>query len=148
MASELSAGLHLTMDARVQDPSVFSRHRLEELFSKLLVALDMKPLGEPHTYEVPVDPDVLKRVQETGEFADSGGVTSIQVITTSHIALHAWPLENFFSADVFSCRDYDSALALSIIRETLGVCSENTNVISRHKPAIGSTDHSVSYIGP
>jgi S-adenosylmethionine decarboxylase len=129
-----SAGLHVTMDAYVADPSVFTRAKLEELFAKLVRALEMKPLDKAMVYEVPCDPKVLERVKKTGKFEDEGGITSIQVISTSHLSLHAWPLQNFFSLDSFSCKDFNSDLALSIIRETLGVVSEETYVLQRRKP--------------
>jgi S-adenosylmethionine decarboxylase len=132
-----TAGLHITMDAYVRDPSVFTREKLENLFGKLITALDMKALDKAMVYEVPCDPAVLERVQKTGKFEDEGGITSIQVISTSHLSLHAWPLQNFFSLDAFSCKDFNADLALSIIRETLGVSAEDTTVLKRHKPEAG-----------
>ena len=130
-----SAGLHVMMDAFVVDPSVFTRSRLEILFGKLVTALDMKPLDKAMVYEVPCDPEVLERVQQTGVFEDEGGITSFQVISTSHMSLHAWPLQNFMSVDAFSCKSFDSELALSIIRAEMGVSTESTHVIPRYKPA-------------
>jgi S-adenosylmethionine/arginine decarboxylase-like enzyme len=128
------AGLHILMDAYVTDSTVFARAKLESLFAKLITALDMKALDKSVFYEVDVDPEVLERVKRTGKFEDSGGITGIQVISTSHLSLHAWPLENFFSLDCFSCKNFDSRLALSIIHETLGVSSASTQVIPRWKP--------------
>ena len=129
-----SAGLHIVMDAYVRDSSVFTRENIETLFVKLTAALDMKALDKPMTYEVPVDPAVLARVKATGKFEDEGGITSFQVISTSHMSLHAWPLQSFLSLDAFSCKDFNADLALSIIRESLGVTHENTTVIQRRKP--------------
>jgi S-adenosylmethionine/arginine decarboxylase-like enzyme len=133
-----SAGLHIVVDAKVTDSSVFTRERLEQLFAKLISALEMKPLDKAVFYEVPVDPEVLERVQRTGQFEDSGGITGMQVISTSHISLHAWPLQQFFSMDCFSCKSFDAELALGIIRETLGVVAESTHIIHRTKPSIAS----------
>src|SRR5271170_6443054 len=130
----MTAGQHITMDAYVAEPSVFTKERLETLFGKLVMALDMKALDKAMVYEVPCDPKVLERVKKTGKFEDEGGITSIQVISTSHLSLHAWPLQNFFSLDAFSCKDFNAELALSIIRETLGVVAEETNVVKRRKP--------------
>jgi S-adenosylmethionine/arginine decarboxylase-like enzyme len=122
------------MDARVADPSVFTQDRLEHLFERLITALEMKPLDKAMVYEVPVDPEVLERVKATGKFEDEGGITSIQVISTSHLSLHAWPLQSFFSLDSFSCKDFDAEVALDIIREEMGVIAESTHVIPRFKP--------------
>lgn len=132
-----SAGLHIVMDAYVQDASVFSQANIESLFATLTEALEMKALDKPMTYEVPVDPAVLERVKATGKFEDEGGITSFQVISTSHMSLHAWPLQRFFSLDVFSCKNFNHGLALSLIRKALGVSADNTTVLVRQKPLLG-----------
>ena len=135
-----SAGLHIMMDARVSDPSVFTRGQLEHLFGKLITALEMKPLDKAMVYEVPTDPEVLERVKQTGVFEDEGGISTVQVISTSHLSLHAWPLQKFFSLDAFSCKDFNSKLALSIIRETMGVIAESTHIVQRTKPSLYGAD--------
>lgn len=129
-----SAGLHIIMDAYVRDPAVFTRESIGGLFGKLTEALGMSALDKPMIYEVPVDPSVLERVRETGNFEDEGGITGVQVISTSHLSIHAWPLQRFLSLDAFSCKDFDSDLALGIIREALGVVSDSTHVLARFKP--------------
>jgi S-adenosylmethionine/arginine decarboxylase-like enzyme len=140
------AGLHITMDAYVRDPAVFTRERLESLFGSLIAALEMKALDKAMVYEVPCDPKVLERVKRTGVFEDEGGITSIQVISTSHLSLHAWPLQNFFSLDAFSCKNFNADLALSIIRETLAVTEEETFVLHRSKPSPGSRERRVQHV--
>ena len=87
-----SAGLHLTMDAYVKDPSVFTRVNLERLFAQLITALEMKPLDKILVYEVPEDPEVLERVKRTGIFEDEGGISTLQVISTSHLSLSTGPV--------------------------------------------------------
>jgi S-adenosylmethionine/arginine decarboxylase-like enzyme len=129
-----SAGLHIIMDAYVKDSSVFTEAGLTTLFAKIVAALEMKPLDKAVFYEVDVDPAVLERVKLTGNFEDEGGITGVQVISTSHLALHAWPLQNFFSLDAFSCKAFDAGLAINIIRETLGVLADETRVVARTKP--------------
>ncbi len=129
-----SAGLHIHLDAFVADVSVFTREKLEELFTKLVVALDMTALAPPVVYEVDVNPAVQARVKNTGVFEDSGGITSFQVISKSHLSLHAWPLDKFFSLDAFSCCDFDAPMAIAIIKETLGVTKARTRTIARWKP--------------
>jgi len=134
MGHTSSAGLHLIADGYVENPSVFTRETIERLFSQVVSALDMKALDLPHIYEVPVDPEVLKRVQETGKFEDEGGITAVCVISTSHLSIHCWPLQSFFSLDVFSCKSFNSDVAFSIIREVLGVKQANVTVLQRRRP--------------
>lgn len=140
-----SAGLHIIMDARVTDPSVFDKATLLSLFGKIVKALGMKPLDDVKVYEVPVDPAILARAKATGNFEDEGGISTLQVISTSHIALHAWPLQSYFALDAFSCKDYNAELALTIVRKALGVKSENTLVVERQKTGLDSTARNVQY---
>jgi len=129
-----SAGLHLIVDGYVEDPSVFTRETIEALLAQIVSALDMKALDLPHVYEVPVDPEVLRRVQETGKFEDEGGITAICVISTSHLSIHCWPLQKFFSLDAFSCKNFNADLAYSIIKEMLRVEKANVTVVQRRRP--------------
>jgi S-adenosylmethionine decarboxylase len=141
-----SAGLHIIMDARVADASVFTKERLIGLFEKIVTALDMKPLDKVHVYEVPVDPAILERVKRTGTFEDEGGISTIQVISTSHLSLHAWPLQNFFSCDAFSCKEFNAEYALNIIRDEMGVTGESTVVVRRRKPEPGAKVSRIQYV--
>jgi S-adenosylmethionine decarboxylase len=130
-----SAGVHVTVDAFVSDPDkVFKETHLQTLFTSLVSALDMKILHGPEFIEVPVDPEILRKSQESKEFLDEGGITGMCVISKSHIAIHCWPLQRFFSMDVFSCGDYDPEVALKIIRTHMGVQNESTHIINRRKP--------------
>lgn len=133
-----SAGLHLIMDARVEDSAVFTKEHLTRLFASIVEALGMQALGKIQVYEVPVDPAILARVKLTGNFEDEGGISTVQVISTSHLSLHAWPLQKYFALDAFSCKDFDADLAQRIIYESLGVRSANTLVVQRFKPEEGS----------
>lgn len=129
-----SAGTHVTIDAFVDDSSTFQAESLEKLFHRLVAALGMTILKGPEVIEVPVDPAILERAQETGVFEDEGGTTAFCVISTSHMSIHCWPLQKFFSADVFSCCDFEPMTALEIIREHMGVASEDVHVLRRRKP--------------
>jgi S-adenosylmethionine decarboxylase len=131
-----SAGVHVLVDAFVRDESVFNGAYLKDLFHELASALGMTILVGPDFIEVPVDPEVLRLSQETGEFADEGGITGMCVISKSHMSLHAWPLQKFFSMDVFSCADFDPEVALGIIRSRLNIDRESTHIINRKKPVV------------
>lgn len=134
---ESSAGVHLIMDGYVDDSAVFNQGYLEVMFSRIITALEMQPLDEARFYEVPVDPKVLERVKRTGKFEDEGGCSMLQVITTSHISIHTWPLQRFFSLDAFSCQDFNSELAQDIVTQYLAVIDHNTTVVKRRRPAPG-----------
>jgi S-adenosylmethionine decarboxylase len=72
--------------------------------TELVEALGMRCLAQPHTYEV------REEIRKLGvePFEDEGGVTGIAVLSTSHCAIHTWPLRSCFVMDVYSCRDFDN----------------------------------------
>jgi len=130
-----SAGIHVTLDAYVKDPSVFEKDKLTALFESVIKILDAKILAGPEFVEVPLDPGILRRSRESGEFHDEGGITSFCVINKSHVSIHAWPLQSFFSMDVFSCGTYLPHVVIDAICRRLGVKSASVNIIYRKKGA-------------
>lgn len=129
-----SAGVHLIVDGYVRDGAIFTKKTLEGLFFDMAKSLAMTIILGPSFIEVPVDSAVFKRAQETGVFEDEGGITGTCVISTSHMSLHAWPLQGFFSLDAFSCKSFDHEKALALVRKSLGVITDNVTVIHRRKP--------------
>ncbi len=129
-----SAGTHLIIDGYVKDASVFNAVALENMFRGLVDALGMTILKGPDFIEVPVDEEKLRNSQETGEFLDEGGITGTAIISTSHLSIHCWPLQKFFSLDSFSCKDFDASKALGIIEKVLDVEKANVTVLQRLKP--------------
>ena len=53
-------------------------------------------------------------------FEDEGGVTGVCVLSTSHCAIHTWPLRPFFVMDIYSCRDFDPAVVEQHLAKYLG----------------------------
>lgn len=131
-----SAGTHLTIDGYVRDPDLLDEGPLARMIIDLVDLLGMTILHGPTFVEVALDPAKLARAQETGVFEDEGGVTAFAVISTSHISIHCWPLQNFFSMDVFSCKDFDARTANEFVRDRLGVTACNDRAHYREKPAI------------
>jgi S-adenosylmethionine decarboxylase len=125
-----SAGRHLIIDGYVKDAAVFTSEKLTLLFQDLARALDMQIIQGPTFLEVELDPSKL----DTAVFQDEGGITGSCIISTSHMALHAWPLRGFFSMDVFSCKSFDTSQAMAVIHESLGLASTNILSIDRVKP--------------
>ena len=82
----------------------------------MVASLGMRCLGEPHTYEV--EEEIQKMHAEP--FEDEGGTTGVVVLSTSHCAIHTWPLRSFFVLDVYSCRDFDAKLVEQALQEHFG----------------------------
>src|SRR5256885_17060060 len=88
---------------------------VEQFLVDMIHALDMRCLGEPHTYEV--EEEIEKLGKEP--FEDEGGVTGVCVLSTSHCSIHTWPLRPFFVMDVYSCRDFDTMAVERFLAERL-----------------------------
>lgn len=89
--------------------------RIKTLLVSMVDLLGMRCLGQPHMYEV--EEEISKLGVEP--FEDEGGVTGVVVLSTSHCAIHTWPLRSYFVMDVFSCRDFDSALVEPMLKNFL-----------------------------
>lgn len=125
-----SAGRHLILDGYVKDAKVFDAPTLTEMFHSLVRALDMQLLLGPTFIEVPLDETKLS----SDVFRDEGGITGVAVISTSHIAIHCWPLRRYFSCDVFSCKEFDVAKAMGVLHEFMGLDVTNVTNLERVKP--------------
>lgn len=90
------------------DASLLSDPDAVRTFIKITIdKLGMRPLGEPTVHDVALD--ILKLGQEP--FDDEGGI-SVQLVgygtlSTSHLAIHTWPLRSEFHMDIYSCREFD-----------------------------------------
>jgi S-adenosylmethionine decarboxylase len=137
------AGRHITLDATVRNPEVFSHESLSAFFLGLVEKLGMEIIFGPVFKDVELSPEKLEAVQSGGGFQDEGGTTGMVVISTSHIAIHTWELRRFFQLDVFSCKDFDAPTALEYIYRTLGVdrasICEIVRYDERHRPDVLTT---------
>jgi len=128
------AGRHLIIDAYVQDGAILNNpEALCGLFDELVAELKMEYLQRPACYRVPVD---LGKLQN-GE--DDGGWSVICQVTTSHIALHGWPLRRAVMMDVFSCCEFDVDRAKKLIFDRLGVVDSRVVDLVRKDPRIKVT---------
>ena len=54
-----------------------------------------------------------------GEVKEDWGISGVVLIAESHIALHTFPEKEFFTLDIFSCKDFDVRMAVDIILDIL-----------------------------
>jgi S-adenosylmethionine decarboxylase len=112
------SGRHLKVLGR-GDPFRLRRpQEIRRFLEDLIRALEMRILGEPVVYEV--EQDIQKLGKEP--FEDEGGVTGIAVLSTSHVAIHTWPLRaktnrEMFVLDIYSCRDFKNSAVTVLVKE-------------------------------
>jgi S-adenosylmethionine decarboxylase len=109
-------GRHIKVLGKASADALRSVASVREFLTDLVFELGMRPLGDTHMYEVE------EEIQKLGvePFEDEGGVTGICVLSTSHCAIHTWPLRSFFVMDIYSCRDFDPAIVGEFIATRLG----------------------------
>lgn len=75
---------------------------------KLITLVGMRSLGKPTVHNVPLEIEKLGKEP----FEDEGGITTQVVgyhtLSTSHTAIHTWPLRKEFHLDIYSCKNFDA----------------------------------------
>src|SRR3954463_2770248 len=112
----MAHGRHIKVLGRGSPSRMGDVKTAENMLVDLIDGLGMRILGEPHMYEV--ETEIAKLGVEP--FEDEGGVTGVCVLSTSHCAIHTWPLRPFFVMDVYSCRDFDAAQVEGHLAARLG----------------------------
>ncbi|MCR4368693.1 MAG: adenosylmethionine decarboxylase [archaeon] len=99
-------GTHLMLDTFGCDQEALAdEEKIRTFLSELPDALGMKKLIEPLIVSYP-----------GGDTWDRGGITGIMLIAESHISIHTFPHDGFFTADVYSCKPFNINKALDLFR--------------------------------
>jgi S-adenosylmethionine decarboxylase len=103
----LSFGLHLMLEAyncpiEVLDDANVVYKFLDELPEKL----GMKKLIKPYVIHA-----------EGNSKRDPGGWTGFVIIQESHVSLHTFVKRKFVTIDVYSCKDFDTDMAIGYIKK-------------------------------
>jgi len=93
---------HLKILAKSNSDKLNDHNLLETMVNELIKAVGMRPLGDALIVDVPLE--IAKLDSEI--FEDEGGISIIRMLSTSHIALHAWPLREEIHIELYSCREY------------------------------------------
>ncbi len=56
-----------------------------------------------------------------GPKPEDWGVSGFVIIAESHISVHTFPERSYINVDVFSCKDFDTELALQEVRKTFSL---------------------------
>lgn len=97
---------------------------VKALFTSIVKTLHMTPVS-----------DCVSHV-----FPGSNGITAFQVIAESHISIHTWPEYNYFSFDVFSCKDFDDNALDALIHEAFPVAKKVRQIVHRGTLMMNETD--------
>jgi len=107
-------GRHLVVDGRADADLLRDRDHLERVLRNVAAVARMEVV-DLRLYVVPEIPEKVGRIP----FEDSGGVTGYAVLTTSHAAIHTFPLSGEYRFDLYSCKDFDPELVERLLVEHL-----------------------------
>ena len=154
----MDAGRHLILDCVLTEdsiPIVSSTEKMGEYLEKITEITGMTLVIPPISMKFPFSGEtqrLIKRLEEEGtsspvieEFKqhirhrdeDQGGVSAITVWLESHASLHSWPLDNYISIDLFSCKTFEYEEILEFTMEYMKLQTANIIVVDRkmNRPA-------------
>ncbi len=67
------------------------------------------------------------------ESFDKGGISGIVIIAESHISMHSFAEQEYLTVDIFSCKPFDTEVAISYLVEAFGAKKVEKNFIMRGK---------------
>lgn len=98
-------------------------HATSEL-SRVLRGLVAEGLGNSKT-AMQIAHDLKEREEE------SYGYSTLVMIAESHLSLHTFPEDKFFTFDCYSCKSFDADLVVSILKKHFGVVRANVQSVPR-----------------
>jgi S-adenosylmethionine decarboxylase proenzyme len=133
-------GPHLIVDGtRCDTQKLGDRILIEQILTDYPAAIGMTKIGGPYMFEYQA-PDPAY-----------SGVSGIVVIAESHIAIHTFPALDYFTMDIFSCKNFDHEKAIEYIKEALDVREMDRMLVQRglsfrgpHHGANGATDELIA----
>ncbi len=133
-------GPHLMIDgSRCDTRKLADRNIVEQVLNDYPTAIGMTKIGGPYMFEYQA-PDPAY-----------SGVSGLVVIAESHIAIHTFPELDYFTLDIFSCKNFDHELAIAYIRDAFSVGEMDRILLQRglsfkgpHHGRLGATDELIA----
>lgn len=111
--------MELILDMHQCDVSTFTKKKLVVYFVNLCKIISMKRHGKPIFWE------------DHGTIPHLHGISAIQFIETSNIVVHTLHLLNAVYINVFSCKEFDTNIALHFSKKYFVARKVSSKVISR-----------------
>src|SRR6185437_10624395 len=133
-------GPHLIIDgSRCNTRKLADRILVEQVLNDYPTAIGMTKIGGPYMFEYQA-PDPAY-----------SGVSGLVVIAESHIAIHTFPELDYFTMDIFSCKNFDHEKAIEYIRTAFDVEEMDRMLVQRglsfkgpHHGKNGATDELIA----
>ena len=103
-------GPHLIIDGSgCNTQKLADRIIIEQVLNDYPAAIGMTKIGGPYIFDYQA-PDPAY-----------SGISGFVIIAESHIAIHTFPELDYFTLDIFSCRNFDPELAIDYIKQAFEV---------------------------
>jgi S-adenosylmethionine decarboxylase len=113
-------GLHLTLDG--YDCLRESLMNLDQVYRFLDTCPDLIQMTK-------IMPPYVFKYQ--GKAESDWGLSGFVLIAESHISIYTFPDRNYLSLDIFSCKDFDTQVAVEYITDLFGIERHETNILNR-----------------
>ncbi|HEU4782518.1 MAG TPA: deoxyhypusine synthase family protein, partial [Ktedonobacterales bacterium] len=125
--------------SRCDTRKLADRILVEQVLNDYPAAIGMTKIGGPYMFEYQA-PDPAY-----------SGVSGLVVIAESHIAIHTFPELDYFTMDIFSCKNFDHEKAIEYIRTAFDVVEMDRMLVQRglsfkgpHHGKNGATDELIA----
>lgn len=113
-------GYHMTLDCHDANRALMmERYNVECFIKELVNRIDMIPIGGPWIEYTAADQE------------DKAGFTAVQIIVTSSITAHFIDATGDIYLDVFSCKEFDTAVVKAVVQEYFKPHSMRMNFLTR-----------------
>lgn len=118
-------GIELIIDMHNCDSSTFTRKSIKKYFNLLCEKIDMKPEKLCWWDDHGLEPELQQTEPHTK------GTTAVQFILTSNITIHTLDVLKNVYINVFSCKEFDTDLAMKFSEEWFKGKVVNSHIIER-----------------
>jgi len=118
-------GKELILDIHYCDSEFFTRKSIKQYFILLCEKIDMKPEKLCWWDDHGVEPELQQTEPHTK------GTTAVQFILTSNITIHTLDVLKNVYINVFSCKEFDTDLAMKFSEEWFKGKVVNSHIIER-----------------
>lgn len=149
-------GRHLMIDGRVHKPhNLNCAETGSKLLEDIVLKIDMTMILPPLTVKFPHALSELDRIVgalEKEGLANSQtaqqirehlkqrklqtyGYSSMVMIAESHLSIHTFPEEDFFTFDCYSCKDFEAEQVIEVLHTYFPKANFNVQNVTRHVPS-------------
>ena len=100
-------GPHLMIDGYNADYNVLSSvEAITKFLDEFPEEIEMTKIMPPYVFKY-----------DGGDKPEDWGISGFVIIAESHISIHTFPEKEYFSLDIFSCKDFDIDRAIEIVKD-------------------------------